>query len=314
MLKQYSDADIQNALSITDVNKAIELAFLDYENQDSRMPEKVYLELPDYEGDFRAMPAYSKRYNLASLKWVNSHPNNTKYPAVMAQMIVNDPATGQAIALLDATVLTALRTGAAGAIAAKYLSKENASSVCFIGAGVQAYYQLDCLVDVRPIQTVYVHDINETQSQAFCDYASKKGLSVYGSEHLETACLSADIIVTTTGSKQPILKQAFIKEGVHINAIGADAPGKQECEAALLNDVTVIVDDLHQATHSGEINVPITTGAFVKSDIYASLGAIIKANNKGLQTKKTLFDSTGLAIQDIALAGLFLNNRCYEDT
>ena len=76
----------------------------------------------------------------------------------------------------------------------------------------------------------------------------------------------------------------------------------------------MIVDDLHQATHSGEINVPITTGAFVKSDIYASLGAIIKANNKGLQTKKTLFDSTGLAIQDIALAGLFLNNRCYEDT
>ncbi|MEM2679373.1 MAG: hypothetical protein QXU01_03020, partial [Candidatus Hadarchaeales archaeon] len=118
----------------------------------------------------------------------------------------------------------------------------------------------------------------------------------------ERAVRNADIVITTTPSRKPIVMNEWITEGVHINAIGADAPGKQELDPAILRRAKVVVDDIEQASHSGEINVPISQGLFKKSQIYAELGEIVTGRKPGRESKDeiTVFDSTGLAVQDIA--------------
>ena len=156
-----------NILRVISPKLAIEItehAFIDFETAESVMPNKTYLDLPKFNGDFRAMPAYSSRYKIAAIKWVNSHKDNTHMPNVMATMIVNDAATGAPIAVFDATQLTALRTGASSAIATKYCTPNTATSLAFIGAGAQAITQFLCLNCIRDWATITIFDPNNDQS------------------------------------------------------------------------------------------------------------------------------------------------------
>jgi alanine dehydrogenase len=292
--------------------QVIEDIFVDYEKGEASMPEKVYLDIPEFFGDFRAMPAYWKKKQLASIKWVNSHKNNylKKLPQVMAVILLSDPKTGVTHTAMDGRLITAYRTGAAGGIATKYLSKISAECAAFIGCGVQAQYQLMALQHVRKIKHISVYDTEITSMRHFKSWIeSRYGLKVRECSDVASCVKDAEIITLTTPSKNPILFEGMVQKGSHINAIGADAKGKQECEESLLKNACIYVDDRSQAIHSGEINVPISKGIFGTNIIKGTLGELVSGKKVGRDSDNdiTVFDSTGLAIQDLALASLVLD-------
>jgi alanine dehydrogenase len=270
------------------------------------MPAKIYIHLVKYRGDFRAMPAYIQGMEACGLKWVNVHPENKKHrlPSVMAIIILSDPGTGFPLAVMDGTYITNLRTGAAGGIAAKYLANKNSSRVSLVGCGNQAQTQLMALYQLFKIRFVSIYDCDNFKAKNFIKKINFLGLRMQCSTSIKDCLLGADIVVTTTPSRKPIIKSEWIGPGAHINAIGADAKGKEELEPAILKKAKVIVDNRIQAVHSGEINVPISKKIIKESDIYATLGEVITGKKKGRISKDeiTIFDSTGLAICDVAVA------------
>jgi alanine dehydrogenase len=250
------------------------------------------------------MPAYLEGQDLAGVKVVNVHPGNQQkgIPTVMALLILNSPETGAPLAIMGATYLTAMRTGAAGAIAARYLARPESRVIGLVGAGVQARTQLMGLVRFFDIERVIVSDISIEQGRFLerdardfldCDYLV--------TTDIKEAC-DCDILVTTTPARSPAVREEWIKPGTHINAIGADAKGKQELESAITGKARVVVDDMTQAVHSGEVNVPITEKVIRPSDISAQIGEILTGKKPGRTASEeiTIFDSTGLGIQDVA--------------
>ncbi len=288
--------------------QAVEKVFSQYGLGRALMPPKIYLDLPQFNGDFRAMPAFAQSTGKASLKWVNTHANNAKYglPAVMAVVILNDPKTGFPLSIMDGTVLTSFRTGAAGAVAAKYLARPDSQVVALVGCGAQARTQLTALREVFKIQRVNVWGKEKPVVEKFLKDMKhlKETLAAFAT--VKECVADADIIVTTTPSRKPVVLAAWVKKGTHINAIGADAAGKQELDPQILKNARIVVDDYRQASHSGEINVPVTKGIITKKDIYAELGQIVCGRKKGRTSDEqiSVFDSTGLAIQDLAIADL----------
>jgi alanine dehydrogenase len=294
--------EIQKIIDMDMVIEAVEDAFAEYGRGKTIMPAKVYLPLEQYNGDFRAMPAFVK--GSAGLKWVNAHPLNRRefnLPAVMAVFIYSDPKTGFPLAVMDGTIITNYRTGAAGAVAAKYLAKEGSKSLGLIGCGAQAKSQLAAISRIFDLRVTRIFDVSESRMNAF---ASDNSAFQIERGRIEEVAAS-DIVCTTTPVREPIIKRNWVREGTHINAVGADAAGKQELEAAILWDAKVVVDDVTQASHSGEINVPLRSGDYQREDIYASLGEIVAGKKPGREANEiTIFDSTGLAIQDVATAGV----------
>lgn len=288
-------------LGLAAVNAAVEAAFADHGKGLVQMPPKVYVTLP--AGDFRTMPAYLPSLDIAGVKIVNVHPENPKkgLPSVMALTVILDTATGRPLAILNATRLTEMRTGAAGAIAAKYLAPKKECVLGVIGTGRQAEAQVRATAQELAITAIRVWSRNPAHAEAFAGRFREfdaKDVS------LEAAC-DCDVLVTTTPSRTPLVKNEWIHEGMHINAIGADAPGKEELDPAILRRARVFVDDPAQAVHSGEINVPIRRGLYTAGMIAGTLGEIV-TGRKGRQRpgEITVFDSTGLAIQDLAIASI----------
>ncbi|MDO8580276.1 MAG: alanine dehydrogenase [Candidatus Omnitrophota bacterium] len=298
--------DIKRLITIGEAIDCVEDAFREFGLGRAHMPAKIYLDLPQFHGDFRAMPAYIEKMNACSLKWVNAHPQNARYgiPSVMAVLILNDPRTGVPLAIMDATYLTSLRTGAAGGVAAKYLARKKVDVVAMVGCGVQARTQLQALRLVRRIKTVYVWGHRPELTRLFIKGMQANGEKMIFADTIKDCVCEADIIVTSTPSRAPIVKLPWIKQGAHINAIGADAPGKQELDAAILKKAKVVIDDWHQAIHSGEVNVPLRKKQISVDHIYGDLGSIVAGKKKGRTSENeiTVFDSTGLAIQDTAVA------------
>ncbi len=297
--------DIMSTITPRDAFDAVEYAFKMHAQKKVQMPAKIYLDYAAYQGDLRAMPAYILPLGASGVKIVNSHANNYKFglPSVMAIFVLIDPRTGRPLSLMDATYFTDMRTGAAGAVAAKYLSKKNASVLGLVGAGRQAASQLEAIARVRKIRLVKVCAKTTKEAQTFAERMKKRtGIPVQPCG-IQDAC-DVDIISTTTPSRKPVVKDAWIKPGTHINAIGADAPGKQELETRILRRARVFVDDFNQATHSGEVNVGISTSQIQSKDIQGELGDVLTGKKKGRISDKdiTVFDSTGLAVQDVSIA------------
>ncbi len=297
-----TERDVKEVLNMRDCIEAVERAFELHAKGKTQMPPKVYLTFE--KGDLRAMPAYLD--GKAGIKWVNSHPENPKkgLPTVMAVLIYNDPETGFPLAVMDGTHITNFRTGAAGGIAAKHLARKNSKVFGFVGCGRQAYTQFLALKEIFKIEIVRAYDINEKNAERFVEFCESFGVEAEMCG-VEKAC-DCDVLTTTTPSKRPVVMEEWIREGTHINAIGADAPGKQELDERILLKAKIVVDDLEQAMHGGEINVAISKGLLKPEDVYATLGEIVAGFKKGRESYEeiTVFDSTGLAIQDVAVADL----------
>jgi len=301
-----SEEDVKASLSMEEAVEAVEEAFREDGMGTAQMPPKSYLIYKKYNGDLRTMPAYLEGMDATGVKVVNVHPDNpgSGLPTVMALVILNSPKTGAPISVMGGTFLTNMRTGASGAVAAKYLAKKSSKTVGLVGAGAQGRTQLMGLAEIFDVETVKVADVSldrcralEEESRTFLD------ASYEISTDIKEVC-DADILVTTTPSRKPLVKDEWIVDGTHINAIGADAAGKEELEPAILRRAKVVVDDLVQATHSGEVNVPLAEGVIALEEIYATIGEVVAGKVPGRKDEDeiTVFDSTGLAIQDVATA------------
>ncbi len=296
-------SQVRAVLTMEDALAAVEAVFKAYGEGRTQMPPKSYLVFE--KGDLRCMPAYLPEVGLATVKNVNVHPHNTDLPPVMATVTLFDPGTGSPLAIMDGTYLTAMRTGAAGGVAAKYLAREDAATAGLVGAGRQAETQLAALMGVRPgIRRVMVCDADAGRAAALAERAGED----YGVEtfvcSLEEAVRAADVLVTTTPVHKPLVRAEWVRPGTHVNAIGADASGKQELESDLVRAAKVVVDNWEQASHGGEINVPVAQGVIRREDIFADLGEVVSGKKPGRESADeiTVFDSTGLAVQDAACA------------
>jgi alanine dehydrogenase len=238
------------------------------------------------------------------MKWVNVHPGNPalNLPTVMAVIIYNDPETGYPLAIMDGTDITAFRTGAASAVASKYLARKNIKTLGLVGAGRQAYTQLMAHAAIYHLDLVRVYDISQASLEKFI-----RSFPQYRVEsHTLPEVMTSDIVCAVTPAHQPVVRKAWVRAGVHINAIGADAHGKEELDPEILNEAVIFVDDLRQASTSGEINVPLDKGLLDPNRIRGSLGDLVAGLKHGRANDEeiTVFDATGLAIEDIACARL----------
>jgi alanine dehydrogenase len=293
--------EIRQLITLREVIEVVEEAFKQKGEGGVQMPPKVYISFE--RGDFRTMPAYLPAMRAAGVKIVNVHPKNPSLglPTVMATVLLLSPETGEPLAVMDGTWITAARTGAAGAVASKYLARGNSKEVGIVGAGVQARYQLLALAEVMEVDKVRVTSL--TKAEEYAIEMRKLGFDVEPAPIREVV-EKADILATTTPVTEPIVRNEWVREGIHINAIGADAPGKEELDPFILKRAKIVVDDYEQACHSGEVNVPLSRGLLRREEIYGELGEIVAGKKRGRESEReiTIFDSTGLAVQDVAVA------------
>lgn len=308
--------EVESLLDMKDSLRVVEEAFRQHGLKKVQMPPKLYLYFKNHNGDLRTMPAYLEEQDITGVKIVNVHPDNPKQglPTVMALVILNSTETGAPIAIMDGTHLTNMRTGAAGGVAVKYLARKNSGTVGFVGSGNQAKTQLMAINEMIDIEKVMVTSVSEKSNLQFkTDMEKRLDCDVILKKSVREVC-NCDILVTTTPSREPLVKNEWISEGTHINAIGADAPGKEELDPAILKRARVVVDDIPQASHSGEVNVPISKKLLSVNDICCELGEVIAGRKKARtgDSDITVFDSTGLAIQDVATADMVYRKALKE--
>ncbi|WP_160134314.1 ornithine cyclodeaminase family protein [Halococcus salsus] len=289
-----------------EVTDAVSAAFAAYERGDARMPAKSYIDLPEYNGDFRSMPAYMDAgdWDAAGIKWVNVHPDNPQkfdLPTVIGTMIYSDPETAMPLAIMDGSEVTMKRTGAAAAVATDHLAIPEARSLGLVGAGVQSYTQVEAIAAIRDIEEIVVSDLDEEAIETFVDAFSDR-FDVRGGSIAEAA--ACDVLSTVTPSTEPLVSREQLGAHTPVNAMGADAAAKQELDPGILTDAKLVIDDHDQTTHSGEISIPYTDGTIGDDDIDAAVGEIVVGDRPGRTDDDgiTVFDSTGLAIQDVATA------------
>jgi alanine dehydrogenase len=293
---------IKTLITMSEVINVVEGALRVCGEGMGNMPAKTYLSVE--HGDFRAMPAALP--GCAGIKWVNVHPQNPSVglPSVMAVLIYSDPETGYPLAIMDATEITAYRTGAAAAIASRYLARRDSHTIGIIGAGFQAHTQILAHAELFSPISINAFDVSK---------AAVDRLMYSFPQFLIRNCsiqeaVASDIVCTLTPSRNPIIKKEWVIAGTHMNAVGADAPGKQELNPSILKEAIVVVDDLKQASNSGEINVPIQNGSYTISEVHGTLAELVSGKKKGRTDNEviTVFDSTGIAIADIAVAKLLV--------
>jgi alanine dehydrogenase len=305
---------VEKLLDMKEVIDAVEGAFRYKGLGKVQMPAKVYLDFPKYAGDLRTMPSYVEDLDVAAVKIVNVHANNFKehgMRTVMATLLLVDPRTGAPLAFMDATHITGLRTGAASAVASKYLAKKNPRVVGMVGAGNQAKTQLQALLtQYGGFESVRVCDmVSERAWEMAKEFRQKykDGLPDIEAVPSPKDCVQgADIVVTATPSRKPLVMNDWVSKGTHFNCIGADAPGKQEMDPMILTRSRLVIDDWEQASHSGEINVPLHAGILSRREVHAEIGEIVAGLRPGRQNDDeiTVFCSTGLAVQDCVTAKL----------
>jgi len=305
-----SEDDVKQLLTMEDTIKTVEDVLREKALKRVQMPPKTYIYFQEYHGDFRSMPSYIPQLKIAGVKVVNYHPDNPRTyhkPAIMATILLLDPKTGTPLAIVGGATITAMRTGAIAGIATKYLGRRDSEILGLIGAGTQARTQLLAISKVLDCQEVRVYDKDYERIQSFIEEVSKRYPFQFVSCDTAEACVgSADVISTVTPATTPIVKNDWIRLGTHINAIGADAPGKEELDPHILKRAKIVVDDLEQTTHGGEINMPLKEGHITVQDVYGELGEIVVGQKVGRSspTEITIFDSTGLSLQDIATASI----------
>jgi ornithine cyclodeaminase/alanine dehydrogenase-like protein (mu-crystallin family) len=287
-------ADVLRAVSPEAAVEAVRAAFVAHHHGEWTMPPKVYV--TNYPaGDFRAMPALGGGHAL--LKWVTSFPGNPArgLPTVAGVVLVSNAETGELEAMLEAGAVTALRTGAAAVLAAETLGRAGASSASVIGAGVNG--RAAARTFLARGRSVSIWDVDPGRAEAA---ASELGCDVAASRD---EALAADLVATVTPGHEVLYKEGSLRPGQHVSLMGADGPGKAEMAAAELARTHAFCDDWEQASHGGELAHAVEAGVLGESDV-GRIGAVLagEASGRASEGEITTFDSTGLAIQDLAIA------------
>lgn len=309
-MRFLSQKDLKQLLRMEEVIEAVENAFREYGEGKYRMPVRFSLEIPELEGTLLLMPAFLGGSEVMGSKLVSIYPQNPQkgLPSVMALYILNDAKTGQPLAIMDGTYLTGIRTGAASAVASKYLARKSSTVLGLFGAGVQAEFQLWALKTTFPLKKVLVYSRIWTRAEMFAEEMSRKyQISVEPVSRPEEVVKGSDILVTATTSKVPVFQGREVTPGTHINAIGAFTPQAREIDEDLVQAAKIVVDTYEGAqAEAGDLLIPLQMGVITPEDIYAELSELVMGQKVGRTNDQeiTLFKSVGVAIEDAATAKL----------
>ena len=285
---------VMAAVSPAQAIERTQLAFERYARGEWAMPPKVYLDSPP-NGDFRAMPALGEGFAL--LKWVTSFPHNSErgLPAVTGALLLSDAGTGELRAIMDCGSITSLRTGAAAAVSAQVLAADGAASVGIIGCGVNGAWTARCLATAGYGPGICA-DARPERAEGL---AAELGWRVAA----RGEAAAQDLVATVTPGEQPVILASDLRAGQHLAVLGADVEGKSEVEPAALERCRLFCDEWRQAAGGGELAGAVAAG-LVSRDAVTQLGDVIAGRAEGRRSAEeiTLFDSTGLAIQDLGIA------------
>ena len=274
------------------------------------MEPKGHIVLDRYRGEWEVMPSYIEEPEAAACKWVSIREDNAKYdlPAVFSILVYTHPETGFPLAICDGSYHTLMRTGASAAVSAKWLARSDSSVLAIIGTGSVAQGTLATCDAVFEWREVRVWSRTQASVDRFLQSERPKfpHLTIAGSIDLERAVRGADVVVTGTHARGWIVDDAWIEPGTHIAALGADLEGEQELHPAILQRARIFVDDIRQCVPDGEINVALREGLIAESDVAGEIGKVICGELEGRQSDEqiTVFDSTGIALQDSATVPL----------
>jgi ornithine cyclodeaminase/alanine dehydrogenase-like protein (mu-crystallin family) len=276
--------------------EAVRKAFVNHARGEWFMPSKVYVPAPP-DGDFRAMPARGGGYTV--LKWVTSFPSNPDrgLPTVAGIVLLSDATTGELRAIMDAGAVTALRTGAAAVLATETLGRGSDSPAAVVGSGVNG--RAVARTFVARGRQVLLWDARPGQAEAL---AKELGEAAAVAPDREEA-LGADVVATVTPGAEILFPPGSLQPGQHASLMGADGPGKAEIAVEEILRARVVCDEWEQASHNGDIGRAVDAGSLRREDV-AELGRILSGEEEGRQSDEeiTVFDSTGLAVQDLAVA------------
>lgn len=302
--------DVSGLISLHECIDAVEQAFMLY-GQGKAAPPGVLAVHANNDGAFHIKAGVmSLDQNYFVAKTNGNYPQNPStfgLPTIQGVAVVCDANNGRVLCLMDSIELTILRTGAATALAAKYLSKRNAKVLTIWGCGVQGRISARMISSIRELETIYLYDIKRSTAESAADELRKDiRASVVVIDEPFRATLKSDIIVTCTTSRKPIIDQGHLKPGAFLAAVGADNEHKHEVHPALMRSSKVVVDLLEQASRIGDLHHAIDAGLMRKEDIHAELGDVISGKKPGRTSddETFVFDSTGMALQDVAVAAI----------
>ncbi len=296
--------DVEAALSMEGVMEAVEEGYLAYHRGKVRQPDIVSIEIPENNGETDIKSCYNEINERISVKVASGFYNNGKVnnlPTMIGTILLYDGLDGSLLCVMDGSLITGIRTGAAGAISSKLLARKDAATAAVFGAGGQARMQVYGLCHVMKLQEVRV--FSEDQ-QALANYQQdiekNTGVSVVVCHSIAETMEKADIVITTTPAKKHYIPQSLVKPGMHIVAVGADMAGKNELDPAIFKGAKIVHDSTPQCVSRGETRNAIMAGVIKESDIHGEIGQLL-AGEKPLREHDdeiTIFDTTGMGIQD----------------
>jgi alanine dehydrogenase len=301
--------EIRSLLSIDECIVAVEHAFRLYGEGKAVPPAVLSMHVPNGGFHVKAgMLEFDRKYFAAK---VNANfPENQKrfgLPTIQGVIVLCDAERGTPLAVMDSREITSLRAAAATAVAAKYLALRDSQTVTICGCGAQGRVQVKALARVCPIQTVFAYDQSEEQALQFArDVTKELTITVRAVTDLAAAARQSDICVTCTPSRQPLLASDDVSPGAFIAAVGADNPEKQELQPNLMAKSKIVADVLQQCAVMGDLHHALEAGVLTEADVYAELGEVVAGKKSGRESDEEIiiFDSTGMALQDVAAAAL----------
>ena len=304
-----SAGDIQRLLGIEECIAAVEAAFRVYGEGKTAPPGVLGVQVENGGFHIKAGAlAWQRAYFAAKVN--GNFPENRRrfgLPTIQGLIVLADAENGCPVAVMDSAEVTALRTAAATAVAAKYLAREDSRTVAVCGCGVQGGYQLRALARVLQLEKAYAYDLEEQKAEQFArELSAELGIEVAAVRSFGEASRRSDVCVTCTTSQRFFLTQADVKAGTFVAAVGADNPMKQEIEPALVAASTLVVDVLEQCATIGDLHHALEAGLVTKADVHAELGEVVAGRKAGRRSEEEIivFDSTGMALQDVAAAAV----------
>lgn len=301
--------EVARLLTMEDCIAAVEQAFRSYGEGKAAPPEVLGVHVEGGGFHIKAGVLTLQRSYFAAKVNANFPENRGRFglPTIQGVIVLCDATNGHPLAVMDSMEITAQRTAAATAVAAKYLARRNSTVVTICGCGSQGRHQLRALTQVFPLSRVFACDISPDQSKQFAaEMAAELDIQVVAVADLAGAVRQSDVCVTCTTSRQPLLTPDDVSPGTFIAAVGADNPEKRELHPALMANNKVVADLVEQCATIGDLHHAITAGLMTRTAVHAELGEVVAGKKAGRTSDQevVIFDSTGMALQDVAAAAV----------
>lgn len=303
-----NEADVADLLPMEACIDAVEASFLAHGRDEVIQPLRPFIRVPEKNGILAMMPGYVGPLAAAGIKVITVFYTNhgTEYDSHQGVVMLFDTSNGRLLAIADASSITAIRTAAASGVATRLLSREESSTLTMIGSGTQARTHVEAMLAVRPIETVRVWGRNHATAARFAEWARRTfDVSAQFAADIRDALRGADLVCTTTSSDDPLVLEDMLQPGMHVNAVGSSIASARELDAGAMKRCRLYVDSRESAVNeSGDFILAMREGAIDESHIVAEIGEVLDGRRpgRGDPAEITLFDSLGLAIQDISAA------------